>query len=135
MDSTPLQKPPRTVLDNQLSFKRLDTATELGRELIKWAALVVIAFMGYRCVNVLAGRSTLAEIGIKILGNIKVSDGIITLLTGSGWAYGLAQRSLRRRNIERVVPAKNELERMLDPNRSSSNLTGKGTTPAPKRKG
>jgi hypothetical protein len=134
MASTPLQKPPRTALDYQLSIKRLDTVTDLGTALIKWAAVFGIAYMLYRCVAVMAGTNTFADIGVRILGNLTVSKGIITLLTGSGWAYGLAQRSLRRRNIQRTVPLKNELEKQLDENRSSSNLTGKGTTPATKRR-
>lgn len=126
--------PPRTVLDNQLSFKRLDTASEICKELIKWAGLVFIAYLGYLSIEVLAGKSTFADIGVRIIGNLKVSDGIITLLAGSGWAYGLAQRSLRRKHIERTVPLKNELEKVLDKKRTSSHLTQKGTTPPQKGK-
>ncbi|HEY6243707.1 MAG TPA: hypothetical protein VIX17_07170 [Pyrinomonadaceae bacterium] len=130
MADTPLQKPPRTVLDNQLSFKKLDTVAELGRELIKWSALVLLGYWGYRCVAVMAGTITFADIAVRILGNLTVSKGIIALLTGSGWVYGLAQRSLRRRFVERNAKTKNDLERVIDPKRTSSNLSSKGTTPA-----
>lgn len=129
MASTPPVKSPRTLQDNQLSFKRLDTLTAICSEFFKWAALVAISYMVYLCVQALAGKSTFADIGVRVIGNLKVSDGIITLLTGSGWAYGLAQRSLRRRHIERVTPLKNDLERIIDTKRTSSNLTTKGTTP------
>jgi hypothetical protein len=134
MASPPSAKPPRTLLDTQLSFKRWDTISEICKELIKWASLVFIAYLGYRSIEVLAGKSTFADIALRIIGNIKVSDGIIFFLTGSGWAYGLGQRSLRRKHIERTVSAKNELERILDKNRTSSNLTQKGTTPPQKGK-
>jgi hypothetical protein len=129
MASPPSPRPPRTLLDNQLSFKRLDTALEMFSVLVKWSALVAIAYLGYLSIGQLAGRSTFADIGVRVLGNLKVSDGIITLLAGSGWAYGLGQRSLRRKSIERLVPHKNELEKVFDKKRTSSNLTPRGTTP------
>src|SRR5438067_322025 len=131
MASPPSAKP-RTVLDNQLSFKRLDTVSEIVKEAIKWGCLVVIAYFGYMCVEVLAGTSTSANIGIRVLGNVTFNKGVVALLTGSGWAYGLGQRSVRRKNIERIIPAKNELERLVDPKRTSSNLTSRGTTPQKK---
>jgi hypothetical protein len=133
MVSSPSERLPRTILDNQLSFKRLDTATAICSEFFKWAGLVAIAYLGYLSIKQLAGTNTLANIGIRIIGNVKVSDGIIVLLMGGGWAYGLGQRSLRRRYIERTSSAKNELERIIDSNRTSSNLTPRGTTPRQKR--
>ncbi len=133
MASPPSAKP-RTLLDNQVSFKRLDTVSEIAKEAIKWGGLVAIAYFGYSSVVVLAGTTTSANIGIRLLGSLTVNRGLVALLTGSGWAYGLGQRSLRRKNIERVVPLKNELERIIDPKRTSSNLTPRGTTPPKKGK-
>jgi hypothetical protein len=132
MASTPSPKPPKTEQDYLLAFKRWDTLSEIIRSGIQWAGLVAIAYLFFRSVDTLAGRKTVAEIGIKVLGNLTVSRSIIALLTGSGWVYGLGQRSLRRRNIERLVPAKNDLERALDKNRTSSNLSSRGTTPRTK---
>lgn len=63
-----------------------------------------------------------------------VNRGIVALLAGSGWAFGLAQRSLRRKNIERLVPLKNDLEKVIDPKRTSSNHTSRGMTPPKKGK-
>src|SRR4051812_26788513 len=128
MASPPSAKP-RTVLEDQLSFKRLDTVSEIIKEAMKWGSLVAIAYFGYMSVEVLAGTTTSANIGIRILGNVTFNKGVVAVLMGSGWAYGLGQRSVRRKNIERIVPAKNELERLVDPNRTSSNLTSRGTTP------
>jgi len=133
MASSP-SPPPRTVLDNQLSFKRLDTALEFWRVLVQWGTVAFLGFMAYRSVSVLAGMTTSANIGVRLFGNLMVNRGIVALLTGSGWAFGLAQRSLRRKNIERLVPLKNDLEKVIDPKRTSSNLTSKGTTPPKKGK-
>jgi len=135
MASPHSEKAPRTALDNQLSFKRLDTATTICCELFKWAALLGMGYFGYLSVGKLAGTSTFADIGVRVIGSVKVSDGIIFVLTAGGWAYGLGQRSLRRKHIQRTTTDKNELERLLDKDRTSSNLTSKGTTPPqdPKR--
>lgn len=124
----PSRKPTRTELDFQLSFKRLDTFSVVVRDLIKWGGLAFLGYCGYLVVATLAGKTTLADIGIRFLANVKVSDGIILLLIGGGWAYGLGQRQLRRRHIERIVKSKNELEMLLDSKRTSSELTEKGTT-------
>jgi hypothetical protein len=129
MASSHSSKLPRTELEYHLAFKRWDAFTELGGKLIQWSGLVAIAYCAYLSSVALAGKTTLAEIGVKVLGNLTVSRAIISLLAGSGWAYGLGQRRLRRRNIERLGTAKNELERRLDKKRTSSNLTSKGTTP------
>jgi hypothetical protein len=117
------------MLDNQLSFKRMDIALEFWRVLVQWATIGFLGYMGYRSVVVLAGVSTTANIAVRLAGNLTVSKGIITLLTCSGWAFGLAQRSARRKNIERIVPLKNDLEKVIDAKRTSSNLTSRGTTP------
>lgn len=126
--ATPSQRPPRTESDYLLSYKKIDSVTTVVRDALKWAAIVLIARYGYYTIAVLAGRSTFADIVVRFLANVKVSDGILYLLTGGSICYGVGQRYLRRRHIKRVVPAKNRLERMLDANRSSSGLTPKGTT-------
>jgi len=81
----------------------------------------------YFSVVALAGKSTFADVGFRILGNLKISEGISYIFGASGVLYGVGQRQLRRRNIERIVPLKNKLEKILDPKRTSSSLTSKGT--------
>jgi hypothetical protein len=122
------QRPPRTESDYVLSYKKIDSVTTVVREAVKWAGIVLIVRYCYYAIAVLAGRSTFADIAVRFLANLKVSDGILYLLTGGSIVFGVGQRYLRRRHIKRVVPAKNQLERMLDPNRSTSGLTPEGTT-------
>jgi p-aminobenzoyl-glutamate transporter AbgT len=126
--ATPPHRPPRTESDYVLSYKKIDSVTTVVREAIKWAGIVLIVRYGYYAIAVLAGHSTFADIVVRFLANVKVSDGILYLLAGGGIVYGVGQRYLRRRHIKHVVPAKNRLEEMLDPNRSSSGLTPQGTT-------
>jgi hypothetical protein len=124
----PSKRPPRTESDYVLSYKKIDSVTTVVREVVKWAAIVLIVRYGYYAVAVLAGHSTFADIAVRFLANLKVSDGVLYLLTGGSILYGVGQRYLRRRHIKRVVPAKNQLEGMLDLKRSTSGLTPKGTT-------
>jgi hypothetical protein len=53
---------------------------EICRELIRWSALVAIFYMVFLCVQSLAGKITTADIAIRALGNIKVSNGILALV-------------------------------------------------------
>jgi hypothetical protein len=126
--ATSSQRPPRTESDYLLSYKKIDSITTVVREVVKWAAIVLIVRYGYYAIAVLSGHSTFADVAVRFLANLKVSDSILYLLTGGSIIYGVGQRHLRRRHIRRVVPAKNRLEMLLDPNRSSSGLTPKGTT-------
>lgn len=128
-------KPERTILDAGVSFKRWDTANSIATTLIKWVVLAWIFWTFKDDIGFLAGKITFADIVIRVLGNVKVSRGILALFMGSGWIYGLGERALRRRHIKRVTTTKNDLERLIDANRTSSQLTSKGTTPSQRKKG
>jgi len=116
-------------VNERLSAKKVDGVVSVIRTFLKYAAIVLICRYAYLSVVVLAGKSTFADVGFRILGNIKVSDGIAYIFGGGGLVYGLGQRQLRRKNVERLTAVKNDLERRLDPNRTSSDLTRRGTTP------
>jgi hypothetical protein len=109
----------------------MDTVVEIIRIIFQWGAACFIAYCFLLAVQALAGRQTDANLnlGVRVLGNVAVNRGVISLLTASGWVYGLGQRAMRRRHIKRHTEDKNKLERVIDPNRTSSNLTTKGTTP------
>jgi hypothetical protein len=44
------------------------------------------------------------------------------------WGYGLRERRLRRQTTERFTQRNYKLEKLVDPNRTSSHLTTRGTT-------
>lgn len=111
-----------------IRFKRLDIIGSSIQQFIKYGFLAVCFYLFYLSVLALAGKHTFAEIGIKILGSLRISEGILSLLALGGVSYGVGQRNLRRKNIERLSRRNQELEQRLDPNRSSSGLTLKGTT-------
>jgi hypothetical protein len=126
--ATPHPRPKRTDSDYQLSYKKIDSFTTISLALIKWGGIASVFYCGYLTATVLAGRVTTANIFVKILGSATVNRSLMFLLIGGGWAYGFGQQALRRRNIQRTVPAKNALEKILDHRRTSSHLTERGTT-------
>ena len=112
----------------QFRFKLIDLAASTVALLIPWGSLVVIGYLLSGALNALAGKFTFADIGIRVLSDVRVSEGLTYLLGGGGIAYGLNERRLRRKAIERLSGRVQELEKRLDPKRTSSKLTRRGTT-------
>ncbi len=106
-------------------FEVIDTVIRLA---IPWGSLVAIAFWVHSDVIALAGKRTLANIGLSFMADIRVSDAIAYIFGAAGAGYGIAERTLRRKNIARLAEENRTLEKMVDPLRSSSNLTRRGTT-------
>jgi len=126
MASLPAEK--KAELDFRLKFKKIDAVVSTTKTVIQYSALVICVFWAYRSIEALAGKTTLASIGLSILGNFTISEGILVFLTGGSIIYGLGERELRRRNIRRLTLRSRELEERLDPKRTSSGLTSRGTT-------
>jgi hypothetical protein len=103
----------------------LATVVQLG---IPWGAACFIAYMVFRSVDALAGKVTLAELGANLVGNVRINEAVAWILASLFGLYGLNERRLRRKHIERLAPQISELESRLDPNRTSSRLTPRGTT-------
>src|SRR4029077_3022726 len=101
--------------EERFAFKKVDAVVSVVGLALKFAAVVLCVRYGYLSVVALAGKSTFADVGFRILGNLKVSEGISYIFGTGGVIYGVGQRQLRRRNIERIVPLKNKLETILDP--------------------
>jgi hypothetical protein len=97
-------------------------------ELIRWAGLVGIVYVVYLIVDSLSGKQTMANIGVSFLADVKISTALSYLAGGSGVAYGWNQSRLRKSAVERLSGRIKELEKAIDPKRTSSGLTGRGET-------
>lgn len=95
---------------------------------IRWGALILIARYCYLSVYALAGRVTLADIGISVFGKVEISIAIAWIIGIGGISYGLNQRRLRRNTVERLQRRIQELEKRHDKKRTSSRLTDRGET-------
>ena len=75
-----------------------------------------------------AGKQTEASVVINLAAKLQLDRWLAYLCGAGGFVYGLNQNRLRRRTIERLTRHSKELEKRLDPDRSSSNLTSDGRT-------
>ncbi len=96
--------------------------------LFRWVGIVLIVRYAYLGIEALAGKSTLADIGVNFLTDINVSVALAWAAGFGGMVYGIKQRELRKDTIERLVGRIKQLEDEVDPNRTSSNLTKRGDT-------
>jgi len=74
-----------------------------------------------------AGKTTLASFGVYLFADLKAntvfSHVVMGILGLGGAGYGLRERSLKRKEIKRLGNRVVEVEKRLDPNRTSSGLT------------
>lgn len=124
------KQPSKAALDAGVEVQRIQARAAVTLAAIRWLGLAVLAYFGYRSVDTLAGRTTLASIGvgINVLGKVYISEAVAWLFGVTGIGYGLRQRALRHNVIARLSPAVREREQALDPKRTSSQLTERGRT-------
>jgi hypothetical protein len=108
----------------------------------KLIALGIKGYAIYLCmvemrvsVEALAGKITLASLGLSgdVDAELKLAPSVFIAALGVlfgvlGCAYGLNQRSLRQGVIESLGKRYTDLELVIDPQRSGSNLTRRGKT-------
>lgn len=114
--------------EHYLRLRKIEAIDGIGRIGARYGFLTVIAFLGYSSIRVLAGKTTLAEIAVRFITNIRVSAGISYAVGGGGVAYGWLQKRLRGNGIKKMAAHIKELEEQIDPGRSSSGLTERGET-------
>ena len=117
-------------LDQELKIKRLDVVSKALDGLFPCVTVVLVTIFGiYLPSKALAGKGTFADIGIKVLGDLTISQTVSYAFGIAGVAYGLRAQRLRRTATERLTERGRALEQRIDPGRTSSGLTPWGTTP------
>jgi hypothetical protein len=93
------------------------------------ATFAIAAYFAYKSVECLAGQETSfrAILNSAIKWDLRGIATIVTALLGGGGWY--RERRLRKREVGRLAARNAELERLLDPDRSSSGLTPAGESP------
>ena len=129
-----MAKKSKQQLDYELRARLIDRSAVVVEAGLKYGALVVIFYFLYASVASLAGQVTLADIGLRIIGDVTISETVAWLFGVGGVGYGLRERKLRRDTIERLTPRVRKYEEMLDPQRSSTGLPSRGTTRPEDRK-
>jgi hypothetical protein len=117
-------------LDYKLQVQRWDTGLRLGLATIKYGALCFIVWRLGIAIGALAGKATLTDFAFFLVADLKVNKIVSHLITGiaglGGVGYGLRERSQKRKEIKRLGNRVVDLEKQLDPNRTSSGLTVDG---------
>ena len=109
-------------------FRKLDLIGAALQTAIPWGSLVFLAWLVSNALESLAGQETIADIGINVLGNVGINDGLAYALAAGTIFYGNRERRLRREVTARLTARTTELEERLDSGRSSSGITTHGTT-------
>ena len=121
-----------TESDHKLAFKIIDAITTTVKVVCKYGWPCVCVYFAFRIVEVLAGRTTDASFALKlavsVFGNDRVMKSICAIVSGGSIGYGVGQKRLRQRDIQRLTPRPRQLETVIDRRRTSSGLTTKGTT-------
>ena len=116
--------------ENQ-SLRRRRTGNAIAAvvvEGIRWTGTCVIAYLGYRCIDSLAGQHTDATFDFSIFAELKPREIVLLAAALLSVGYGRLQKKLRQTTIERLQARIRKDEKKTDPKRSSSDLTPRGET-------
>lgn len=114
-------------LEYKLQCQKWETVHRLGQSLIKYGSLCFCVWVFGRAVDSLAGKSTLADFGVYLVGDLKANKAFSHVVMGiiglGGAGYGLRERAQKRKEIRRLGNRVVEVEKRIDPKRTSSGLT------------
>lgn len=111
----------------QFRFRLVDLAAKGIDKVFSSGTIIIVAYLAYRAVLALAGKLTLADFAVKVLG-FKPNEIVAYVFGAGGVGFGLRAQRLRRNQTERTAQRIAEMEQRLDPNRTSSGLTPRGLT-------
>jgi hypothetical protein len=101
---------------------------DLFGDVFRYGFYLGLAYIGFRAVEVLAGKSTSASFIFNALFSDGNDYGLPWVLSVVFLVWGIAQRRERLRKTEYFQNRIQKLEKMLDPDRTSSGLSTTGET-------
>lgn len=119
---------------------RSNNLSKITVQVIRTFGYVACFYLSDSAIEALAGKLTMADFGLTLNGDLckidckwalgaGVAIAVIGVLAGVfGIIYGKWQREMRQDVIESKSQRIQDLERLLDPSRSSSGLTRRGNT-------
>jgi hypothetical protein len=121
-----------SALDDDRKFRLLsqtiDIVAVLGRAAIYGICIIWVASYMRDAFVSFAGQHTDANLSFSLITKLQADRWLAYLFGVSGVGYGLFERNLRRRNIKRMTNRSEKLEKLIDPQRSSSSLSPEGST-------
>lgn len=107
---------------------RAKSFTLISRTFLRTAGYVIIACFIFLSIKEIAGKTTIAEIIVDFFANVKIRHGIGYAVGIFSLIYAFLITKLRRKVITRYSKRLEKLEKMINPNRKSSELTVNGKT-------
>lgn len=125
---TPAQR--RALREIDLRIVQAESITKIITAAIRYGAIAYIAWTGLQAVKALAGQYTRADFdfALRFIISEKLDEVFAWAVGIGGMLYGWRERNFRKDDIERRSGRIAELERRIDPGRSSSNLDKRGGT-------
>ena len=121
-----------TLAEYQYKIHRLNMVTNAVTAIVttlgRSAIAICVAWFVYLSIDSLSGKETNAIIDFKALANLNLNKYLVILLCGGSCFWGFNERRLRKQTTARHSKRQTELERKLDPNRTSSQLPATGNT-------
>ena len=112
----------------RLAMRVVDALAPVPKYAAWVAAIWIAGHYIVQVITVLSGHQTDASFVVNILLNLQADRWIAYIVGGGGVAYGWNERRLKRQSIDRLSRHTEELEKRLDPKRTSSKLLRDGTT-------
>jgi len=91
-------------------------------------ALVFVAWFARDVLVAYAGQTTSANVVVQLFADFRIAVLLPWAVGAGGIIYGIRQKHLKEQAIERLTKRTHELERIVDPARTSSGLTPRGRT-------
>ena len=108
--------------------KKWDIIGGIFNGLIRWGGIVACCYCLYLMIDALAGKTTATDIALKAITDLELDRGVLYVLTGGTTLWAIRERKLRKKKTKDIEAHLKELEKHIDPNRTSSNLTETGDT-------
>jgi len=112
----------------QRFFAVADLVARVLTTSVKWGALVWMAYFADHAFESLSGKQTVADIAVKVLGNLTISKYVYLFLAGGCATWACGERRLRRKRGADLTARLKLHETSADPGRSSSTLPPTGQT-------
>lgn len=110
-----------------LALRRMDMLENLGRIFLICATIIAVAYVGvYLPIKASAGQTTTITYVLELLTKTKASVLVSWIATACTTLWGWLERRKRIREREEKDKRLLKLEKIVDPNRSSSNLSPTG---------
>lgn len=125
-DEEPARELGEAISANQLRLALADRIARVLEIALRLGAIVLVVRYISHSIDVLAGKHTVADIGVKFLASVRVSEAVAWIFGASGVGYGYRQRHLRRKDTKQISDRLSKYEEKRDPRRSSTKLESQG---------